>query len=208
LRGRALGLDNKPVAKFIVVSLAYRVTDYGVGVNPDVLRCANGEFELRGCDPDQPNTAYLLDEANRLGATVELTKQNASEPAIVHLRPCGSARARFVGADGKPLAKLFPWFSYVLASGAPSGRNYFGEFDYPLEARQGNAISQDWILLQSVATDDDGRITFTALVPGLCYRIIKSIPDDINDRTPWPHLDFTVEAGEVKELGTVVTNAR
>jgi hypothetical protein len=203
LRGRVLGLDKKPVASFILVSPSYRVSGYKLGVNPDLLRCANGEFELPGCDPNQPNTAYLLDPANRLAATVQLTKQNASEPAIVHLRPCGSARARLVGADGKPVANYLPWFVYLLASGVPPRSPDFYEGDHALEANSGDVPQLD---PASVVTNDDGRITWPALVPGLSYRI-QWFPRDFADPKPWPHLDFTVEAGEVKELGTVVIKA-
>ncbi len=206
LRGRVLGLDKKPVASFILVSQSYRVSGYKFGVNPDLLRCANGEFELPGCDPDRPNTAYLLDPANRLAATVQLTKQNASEPAIVDLRPCGSARARLVGADGKPVAKHRPWFLYLLASGAPRRSYEFGEGDNALEADSGDVAQLDLTVFASVETNDDGRITLPALVPGLSYRI-QWTPTDFTDPKPWPHLDFTVEAGEAKDLGTVVINA-
>jgi hypothetical protein len=204
LRGRVLGLDKRPVASFILVSPSYRVSGYKLGCNPDVLGCANGKFELPGCDPDQPNTAYLLDPANRLGATVKLTKQNTSEPAIVHLRPCGSARARLVGADGKPLANYRPWFVYLLASGVPPRSPDFYEGDHALEADSGDVQQLDLnLFVGSLVTNDDGRITLPALVPGLSYRI-QWFPSDFTDPKPWPHLDFKVEAGEVKELGTVV----
>ena len=124
---------TSPPARSSWSQRSFRVSGYKLGYNPDVLRCTAGQFELPGCDPDRPNIVYLLDPEHRLGATVRLTRESATAPATVRLRPCGSARAQLVDADGKPLAKYRPWFSYLLAEGEPP-RIYMGDFDYALEA--------------------------------------------------------------------------
>jgi hypothetical protein len=205
LQGRVLGPDDKSAGLCVLFSRSYRVSRYTLRDQPDLLWFADGRFELPGCDPDRNHTAYLLDLAHRLGATVELTGKNATEPAIVRLRPCGSARAQFVDTDGKVLAKYRPQFTYLLTQGVPE-RFYIGsngQTDYALEADQGYLGELDWELFGQIDTDNDGRVTFPALVPGAPYRIHWP-PKDLADPKPWPCLDFTVGAGEAKDLGRVV----
>ena len=49
---------------------------------------------------------YFLDADHEWGATVELSGKQAGEELTIRLQPCGQAKARFVGPDGKPVAKL------------------------------------------------------------------------------------------------------
>ncbi len=203
LRGRVLGTDDKPAASCVAFSPSYHYSGYTLYNEPDLIWCVDGRFELPGCDPDRTHTAYLFDVEHRLGATVELTSKNASEPATVHLEPCGTAKARLVDADGKPLVNYGPQFTYLLSEGAPQ-RFYLsaGDKSFPLEADQVYPTGLDWELFKRIQTDDDGQIHFPALVPGLKYRISWP-PKDLTDSKPWPHVDFTVRAGEAKDLGVV-----
>jgi hypothetical protein len=207
LLGRVLRPDDKPAEYCIVFSRSYGFSGYMLYDRPDLLACTEGRFEMPGCDPDRTHTAYLFDSTRRLGATVELTKANVTEPALVRLRPCGSARARLVDAGGKPLVKYRPMFTYVLTDGAPQ-RLYMnvGANEYPLEADQGWVADLDWDLFRGVETDADGRVTFPALVPGLKYRIHWPA-EDITGTKPWPCLDFTVGPGEERDLGVVTIAA-
>jgi hypothetical protein len=203
LLGRVLGTDDKPAESCVLFSRSYRVSGYTLYDGPDLLACTDGRFEMPGCDPDRTHTASLFDSARRQGATVELTKQNATEPATVRLRPCGTARARLVDAGGKPLVKYRPQFTYLLTEGAPS-RFYLnaGANEYPLEADQCYVSELGWDLFGGVETDADGRITFPALVPGAKYRIHWP-PKDLTDPKPWPCVDFTVGPDEAKDLGAI-----
>jgi len=202
LRGKVQGPDDKPAESCVLFSNSYRVNGYGAYCPIDLLQCADGRFELPGCDPDRTHTAHLLDLGRRLGATVELTKKNATEPATVRLLPCGSARAQLVDTDGKPLAKYRPEFNYLLTEGATRDF-YLGNNDYALEAVSGTPASLDWEVYGRAETDDDGRVTFPALVPGARY-MFHWPPKDLADPKPWPRLEFTVGPGEAKDLGKVV----
>ena len=207
LRGLIVGPDEKPAGLCVLFSLSCPAIGYWLGEENSVLWCAQGRFELPGCDPDQTHTVHVYDPARRLGATVKLTKQNATDRATVRLQPCGSARARFVDAAGKPLAKYRPQLTYLLSDGVPQ-RFYIGQnppVDYPLEAVQGSLGPLDWDLFGSIETDNDGRVNFPALVPGAKYRIHWP-PKDLTDTKPFPHLDFTVAPGEAKDLGQVVND--
>jgi protocatechuate 3,4-dioxygenase beta subunit len=208
LRGRLLGPGDTPVDSFLLFSPSYRVHGYRLyEVPPLLLSGTEGRFELRGCDPGRPHAAYLLDPDRRLGAKVVLTGQNADEPATIRLQSCGAARARFVTAAGKARAKYRPMFYYLLTEGAPLRGFYAGGHDRALEADQGPLVWQDGNSWRGGwdETDGDGRITFPALVPGAAYRL-QWLPRDITDPKPWPHLDFTVSPGEVKDLGDLVVN--
>ena len=69
------------------------------------IHARDGRFELHGFDPEKATPAYFLD-ADTVGATVELSGKQAGEELTVRLQPCGRAKARFVGPDGKPVAGL------------------------------------------------------------------------------------------------------
>jgi hypothetical protein len=203
LRGRVLGTDDKPAASCVVFSPSYHYSGYTLYNEPDLIWCADGLFELAGCDPNRTHKAYVFDPEHRLGATVELTKKNATEPATVRLQPCGTAKARLVDAEGKPLVNYGPHFTFLLSEGAPQ-RFYLsaGDKAFPLEADQVYLTELYWELFVGIKSDNDGRIQFPALVPGLTYRIHWP-PKDLRDTKPWPHVDFTVGAGEAKDLGVV-----
>jgi hypothetical protein len=205
LRGRVLGPDDKPAGSLLLFSLSYRVSGYWYFSNStDLLQCANGQFELPGCDPDRTHTAYLFDPARRLGATVELSRANADEPATVRLLPCGSARGQFVDANGKPRANYRPWFVYLLKDGAPQRVDLPGATgERPLQAVYGNPYYLDPATFGKTGADGDGRFTFPALIPEAKYMIWWP-RKDLADPRPMPRLDFTVGPGEAKDLGKVV----
>src|SRR6202022_81320 len=96
IKGRLVGPDGKPVAeaemlcRVIARSNTFRA----------VVR--NGRFELHGCDPQETYPVLFLDARHRLGAAVKLSaKHAAGDPVTVRLTPCGSARLRFVDAQGQ-----------------------------------------------------------------------------------------------------------
>ena len=62
---------------------------------------------------------YFLDAEHRWGAAVEFSGKQAGEELTVRLEPCGQAKARFVGPDGKPVAKLDmgPYFKLIMTPG-------------------------------------------------------------------------------------------
>ena len=89
----------------------------------DFVHARDGRFELHGFDPEKPTPVYFLDAEHEWGAAVELSGKQAGEDLTVRLQPCGQAKARFVGPDGKPLAKLavWPYLQLLMTPGAVQG---------------------------------------------------------------------------------------
>jgi len=210
LNGRVLDPDGKPASEFVLFSRSYLAHGYqpsrfGSGT---VLECRDGEFELPGCDPDQTHTVHFFDRNNGWGATAELSRKHESDPAIVHLEPCGSADARFVDANGKPLAKFQPEFGCAVSDGSPR-YTYAGiQHEYALDADVFTSFAIDHKRPFTIpVTNDDGRIVFPTLIPGARY-VIYWGPNDLTDPAPWPHVAFTVRAGEKKDLGDIVITGR
>ncbi len=77
---------------------------------PDVGRlrvevARHGHFEVHGLDPETEVPVHFLQPDRKLGATARLSgKMAAQGPVTVRLEPCGTAMARLVGPDGKPVA--------------------------------------------------------------------------------------------------------
>ncbi len=57
--------------------------------------------------------ASTLDPEHEWGATVELSGKQAGEEVTIRLQPCGRATVRFVGPDGRPVARHQPLLEFV-----------------------------------------------------------------------------------------------
>ena len=104
-----------------------------------------------------------------LGATL-VAKAGMESPRVV-LKPCGSAKMRFVDDKGKPVAKYEPFVQLVVTPGAQ---------EYSEAMMKGNALAADAASVESIdsannpfphQSDADGRYTVAALIPGATYRI-------------------------------------
>ena len=137
----------------------------------------SADFELGGCDPEKPYPAVFFQEQKGWGAVVHVSGKQAGKPLDVRLQPCGSAKARYLGADGRPVAGRLTSADVrlVLAAGDSA---FWGGFV------QHSNVRKDW------HTDAEGRITWRGLVPGATYRVHNR--------------DFKVRSGEVLDLGDVV----
>jgi hypothetical protein len=151
-------------------------------------------FELHGLDPEQAVPVYFLDDVHEWGAAVEFSGKQAGEDVTVRLQPNGQARARFVGPDGKPIAKLAP-FVEILAT--PDDRN---EKDrgklLPDAAWLAGVDPKHYSRSRRPVTDAEGRVTLPDLIPGTPYRI------DVGGGMP--RKDFTLRPGETLDLGDFV----
>ena len=105
IKGRVEGPDGQTVTDgFILTTLHIEPFnpswrgDYQVPVR-------DGRFELHGLDPEGSTRIHVLDPEHEWGATVEVSGKQAGEDLTIRLQPCGQAKARFVGPDGKPVAK-------------------------------------------------------------------------------------------------------
>ena len=125
----------------------------------------------------------------------------------VRLQPCGQARARFVGPDGKPIAKLdtAAYIELLMTPGSPQfAQRQDGK--EPVGGRRdlhGQRRSQALRERRAPVTDSEGRITLPDLIPGALYRI--SDYSTINDQKGLQvRKDFTVKPGETLDLGDIL----
>lgn len=152
----------------------------GLGASP--VKVQGNRVELHGCDAEEGVRVMVVDAKHQWGATVEMSARNAGEkPMPIRLAPCGSARVRFVDAEGKPLAKFYPGLFLEVAP------------------KQGN-LRADTVPVYNPYdksgphTDEQGCCTLTALIPGATYRF-GFVDLDTN---------FVAKVGEVLKLPDVV----
>jgi protocatechuate 3,4-dioxygenase beta subunit len=210
LKGKVLDPDNKPASEFVLFAGSYLAEGYQFSYSGPgtVLECHDGELELPGCDANKTHVVHLYDRKNGWGATAELSRKHESEPAIVRLQECGSAEARFVDEKGKPLAKFRPEYGCALTDGPP--RPLYGNVmdDWALDA----TLFTKYVIdrkqdVPDPVTNDDGRIVFPNLIPGARHTIYWA-PPGVPNPAPWPHMFFTVRAGERTDLGDTVVKGR
>jgi hypothetical protein len=199
VKGRVVGPDGQTVADAWMLSrinLSRRAPLFRMWSGDEHGTARHGQFELHGLDPDSEVPVSFLEPKRKLGATVLFSgKSSGREPIVVKLEPCGTARARLVGPDGKPLVGFTPraMISMVVTP---------GEFS-TIKARSDGKSFADEDFLTSIdpinyqkdpASDVQGRIAFPALIPGATYRII----DRNTVRTPngaQLRKEFTVKPG-------------
>ena len=117
IKGRVEGPDGQTVTDgFILTTLRIEAFnpfwrgDYQVPIR-------DGRFELHGLAPEASTRIHVLDPEHEWGASVEVSGKQAGEDLTIRLQPCGQAKARFVGPDGKPVAKHQPHFEIVATPG-------------------------------------------------------------------------------------------
>jgi protocatechuate 3,4-dioxygenase beta subunit len=193
LSGQLLTPAGKPVARAQLLCQSY--LPYGNNLNHvEPMSLSKGKFELPGHDPDHPLPVYILDAENQLGAMVKFTAKDASGKAVVKLQPCGSATARFLDVNGKPLANLRASVDLALNDGV----SFFDDrFDDKLIIDAVFMTSLDRKRHQNLRTDAQGRVTFATLIPGARFVVIVVTP---KGRYVDVHKDFTVEAGKTLDL--------
>ena len=113
LHGRAIGPDGQPVRDAWVCSRLMLRTQADGGWKLFILPqdhsrspVRDGRFVLHGLDPNPAVEvpAFFLDPERKLGATARFSGRSEADGAVtVRLEPCGTARARLVTSDGKPL---------------------------------------------------------------------------------------------------------
>jgi len=157
----------------------------------------SGRFEINGLPDGEEYPVYFLDPKNRLGATAMISTKNAS-PTIA-LEPCGSATARFVDPDGKPVSGgLRLGLHMVVTPGKP-------KHDFQAVRRGETVADEDFIsnvdeanYRPALTTNAKGEMTFPVLIPGARYRFISYV-----DGNPRVASEFVAKSGETYDMGDV-----
>lgn len=156
-----------------------------------------GVFELAGLLSGREETVHFLDAKERLGATAVL-KSDQPDPTIV-LTPCGQAKARIVRADGTPVVGNAPQLDFIMTPGelrfgadSMKSTNLMADRDF-------NANVDHVNYRPPVKTDEQGLITYPALIPGATYQIIGHE----KGREVLKH-EFVAESGKTLDLGEIV----
>jgi hypothetical protein len=208
VRGQVVGPDGLPVSEVWMISRVHTNprTPLFLTWSPAYHGMArNGRFQIHGLDPSIEVPVSFLEPKRKLGATVRVSaKRASSEPVVVKLEPCGTASARLVGPDGKPLHDYTPRAPVMMVV-TP------GEFS-PLKARKegtfmlesgGLAAIDPVNYMKPPSTDEHGRIVFPALIPGTTYQIVDR---STAGAAPGMQLrkEFTVKSGETVDLGDIL----
>lgn len=190
--GKIVDEQGKPI-DYALLPTNLDVWDYSGewrGVSGPTL---GGTFRLNGLTADQEHVVHFLDPHQKLGATVKL--RATDQPANVVLKPCGSAKAKFV-LDRED-RQFFPMLYFVLTS---------GESKYDFNASKAGKTLADSDFVANVDRINYGNAqkeqeglnrhyTFPALIPGATYRLM------IGGGIDGPYKDFTVKSGETLDLG-------
>jgi hypothetical protein len=201
LRASVRTPDDKPVPKFIVVSPSYLPTGFFNWEAPwNYLEAHNGELALPGCDPAKGGVAWLFDADHKLGLTLEFSGKEASgSTRTIRLVPCGSATVRAVNRQGEPLKNHDLHLYAMFRPGTIMAATFLSDKDdKDLEGDWGFWINYHYRSEWEPKTDDQGRTTFTALVPGLTYAVATF--EGFDARKGQPKLEFKVKPGETLKL--------
>ena len=197
IEGEIVDEDGKLIES-AVIATSLRVWDYdgswrGVS-RPDL----GGRFKLIGLSDDGEYPVVFLDPIRKLGATLNLHATDDNVKVV--LKPCGTARAKFILDDEE--RKFSPvLLNLVVTPGTP--RRDFKTMRAGKVAADSDFNSNiDYINYRDgywkanvQRRGKDQYYTFPALVPGATYRLMTSEEDDGS------YKDFTVQSGETLDLG-------
>jgi hypothetical protein len=204
IKGRVEGPDGQTVTDgFILTTL--RIEAFNPFWRGDFhVPVRDGRFELYGLGPAASTHVHVLDPEHEWGATAVVSGKQAGEDLTIRLQQCGWATARFVGPEGKPVAKHQPHFEIVVTSG-PSviSRDKKEQGEFAADAALVANVDRKHYWHMPV-TDAEGRITLKSLIPGALYRItdFSTVGDD--KRGIQVRKDFSVKPGETLDLGDIL----
>jgi RNA polymerase sigma factor (sigma-70 family) len=202
VRGRVVGPDGQPIRDASIFSRAVlRAMPAGAsrswmafGVVPRA-RVRDGRFVLFGLDPDAEVPAYFFEPEKKLGATVRLSGRSSVDgPVAVRLEPCGTARCRVVGPDGKPLVRYDARFLTTMIITPANGGPLYDD-ESPLHRIDPRAFETP------IVSDAEGQLAIPSLIPGASYRIEDA---SVGGAVPASREEFTVKPGETLDLGDIL----
>jgi RNA polymerase sigma factor (sigma-70 family) len=150
------------------------------------IQVKGNRLELHGCDADKSLRVMIFDPQKGWGATVEMSRKNAGEqPLPIVLASYGSARVRFLDAEGCPLSDFYPGLFLELAPKHDNVRAQTVQIISPFRK-------------SGPHTDEQGWCTLIDLIPGATYQFGH---EEIE--TP-----FLTKAGEMLKLPNMVMKTR
>ncbi len=170
IAGRIVDEQGEAVDEALVIT-RLNISPYSLewqGHTPTML---GGPFELTGLEQDAEYRVHFLDAKRRLGATAIL-RVGGDQPTVV-LEPCGKATMRFVDSEGRPAADYESNVRMVVTPGTHPFDN--------VPMRTGSlAADSDFISnidrtnyrVGGLKSDEHGKLTLPALIPGATYRVI------------------------------------
>ena len=204
LKGRLVGPEGQTVEDAQIIGLLH-FNYFHLNWRGDLTRHArDGRFEIHGLDPEKPTRISFLDDSHQWGATVNLSHKHFNEPVEIRLEPCGQARGRFVGPEGKPVVNIFPYLE-LLGSQGPDKSDRRPESQEQLAADGAYLPNLDrshyW---HGPFTGSDGRIVLPDLIPGAWYRIGDPSMMNVPNKGVQVRKEFSVKAGETIDLGDIL----
>jgi RNA polymerase sigma factor (sigma-70 family) len=207
VKGRVTGPAGEPVDDAEILSRQQLDPINLTWLNHHFIKAHHGRFELHGFDPKKASPVYFLDSDHQWGAAVELSGNQADEEVTVRLQPCGQAKARFVGPDGKPVVKLdLGVYIKLLMTPGPT-QSGFVESGTQLAADEAylpNIDPKHYAQPRGAVTDADGKVTLVGLIPGAPYRIVDWSTVNVQDKGVQLRKDFTVKPGETVDVGDIL----
>jgi beta-lactamase regulating signal transducer with metallopeptidase domain/protocatechuate 3,4-dioxygenase beta subunit len=194
--GKVVGPDGKPATGVKMVTRLSTSAPQMVDYEPRPVELNGSKFTLKGCEVGKAYPVIFFDEEHRTGTVLTVSGKQQGKPLTVKLRPWGSATARFVDAQGNPLAGYRPWVDLVLTPGTHPYR-FANKGLAADEAMLGNIHTRIYPWDKAVA-DAKGRFTVSILIPGVTYRLYDPNSKQFILR------DVTVKPGEKKDLGDIV----
>lgn len=207
VKGRLLGPQGERIADAIMLSPVY-ISASDKRYRGHAVKIREGRFELPGCHPDKTIKTFFLDPINHWGAVVDVSGEIvSSQPLEVRLEPCGTAKVRYVDAEGKPVADLRPSLQIVMTPGHHS----LGSHSRKVIERGEWFADQDFVAnfdrhnyWDGPRTDKQGRVTLPVLIPNATYRVYTLDEASTEASTEWAAVDFTVASGETTDLPDMI----
>jgi protocatechuate 3,4-dioxygenase beta subunit len=209
LEGRIVGPDGRPIQTATMISrlllppASGREGWWNWQPSDNDSSVKSGRFEVHGLDPETEVPIHFLEPKLKLGATVRFSGKSAiGGPVTVRLEPCGSARARFLTPEGKPLMGLLSsrliGINIVVTPGPFRGSESAAQL-LTIEASLDRGGIDPINYENGPSSDNQGRITFPVLIPGATYRIYGRTAGGRPLRK-----EFTVKPGETLDIGDIV----
>ncbi len=166
IKGRVEGPDGQTVTDAFILTTLHITANNPFWRGDFKVPVHDGHYELHGLAPDASTRIFVLDAEHQWGASVEISGKQAGEDLTLRLQPCGQAKARFVGPDGKPVEKHRPNFEFVATSGLSRYSLRKQDRAKPVADEEHMANVDRKHYWNGPLTDAEGRITLPDLIPG------------------------------------------